>query len=483
MAKAKKEAVRNTNGLEGAPASSEGDDGKDAAGAAIAKEQLAQQLEKAPVRPLSNDHIAEPQVPESPGVARASAYEVAQHQLEAVAAFMGLDDDLVDYLRTCQRELIVHFPVRMDDDHVEIFTGFRVHHNTTKGPSKGGIRYHPDVTLDECRALAMWMTWKCALMGLPYGGAKGGVIVDPKRLSIRELERMTRRYATEISLFVGPERDIPAPDVGTNAQVMAWFMDTYSMHRGHAIPAVVTGKPVSIGGSAGREYATGLGIAYITRAVLKQRLGTGLEDTTTAVQGFGNVGSWAARSMHERGACVVAVSDVYGGVYNSHGLDMRQLTRHVAETGSVVGFAGADALTNAELLELPVDVLIPAALEGQITSENAPRVRAKMVAEGANGPMTPEGDAILADNNIFVIPDILCNGGGVVVSYFEWVQGLQSYFWNEGEVRRQMENTLIASLDAVNGAMTQNNCSMRMGAYMIAIERIIDAVKARGFYP
>ena len=423
------------------------------------------------------------QVAEPPEVARASAYEVAQRQLDEVAGFMGLEDDVLGYLRACQRELIVHFPVRMDDDRVEIFTGFRVHHNTAKGPTKGGIRYHPDVTLDECRALAMWMTWKCALMGLPYGGAKGGVIVDPKRLSMRELERMTRRYATEISLFVGPERDIPAPDVGTNAQVMAWMMDTYSMHRGYSIPAVITGKPVSIGGTAGRESATGLGVAYMTRAVLKQRLGRGLEDVTVAVQGFGNVGSWTARSMHDRGACVAAVSDVYGGVYNSHGLDMRQLLRHVAETGSVVGYPGADSLTNSELLELPVDVLVPAALEGQITRENAHRVRAKMVAEGANGPTTPEADAILADNGVFVIPDILCNGGGVVVSYFEWVQSLQSYFWDEGAVRRQMENTLIASLEAVNGAMTQYKCSMRMAAYMIAIERIVAAIKVRGFYP
>ncbi len=448
MAKAKKEATESKNGLEATPG--------DGAG----------------------QHVAE-----QPEVARASAYEVAQRQLDEVAAFMGLEEDVLGYLRACQRELIVHFPVRMDDDRVEIFTGYRVHHNTAKGPTKGGIRYHPDVTLDECRALAMWMTWKCALMGLPYGGAKGGVIVDPKRLSMRELERMTRRYATEISLFVGPERDIPAPDVGTNAQVMAWMMDTYSMHRGYSIPAVITGKPVSIGGTAGRESATGLGVAYVTRAVLKQRLGRGLEDVTVAVQGFGNVGSWSARSMHDRGACVAAVSDVYGGVYNSHGLDMRQLTRHVAETGSVTGFAGADTLTNAELLELPVDVLVPAALEGQITRENAHRIRAKMVAEGANGPTTPEADAILADNGVFVIPDILCNGGGVVVSYFEWVQSLQSYFWDEGAVRRQMENTLVASLEAVNGAMTQHKCSMRMAAYMIAIERIIAAIKVRGFYP
>lgn len=414
---------------------------------------------------------------------RESAYAVAQAQLDAVADFMGLDDDLRLYLRTCQRELIVHFPVQMDDGHMRMFTGFRVHHNTIKGPTKGGIRYHPDTTLDECRALAMWMTWKCALMNLPYGGAKGGVIVDPKGLSPRELEKMTRRYATEISLFIGPERDIPAPDVGTNAQIMAWIMDTYSMHKGYSIPAVITGKPVAVGGTVGREYATGLGVTYITRALLKQRFGRSLEDISVAVQGFGNVGSWTARSMHERGARVVAVTDVNGGIYNSKGLDLRQLQRHLDETQSVVGFPGADALTNQELLALEVDVLVPAALEGQITRENASRVRAKIIAEGANGPTTPEADRILSDMGVTVIPDILCNAGGVVVSYFEWVQGLQSFFWDEGEVRRSMEKTLLDNLDAVVGATVRRNCNLRTAAYTIAINRIVEAVKVRGFYP
>lgn len=416
-------------------------------------------------------------------VQRASAYEVAQQQLDEVTRFIGLDEDLGAYLRVPQRDLTVHFPVRMDDGHIQMFTGFRVHHNTAKGPTKGGIRYHEDVSLDECRALAMWMTWKCALMDLPYGGAKGGVIVDPKTLSTSELERMTRRFATEISLFVGPEKDIPAPDIGTDAQVMSWMMDTYSMHSGYSIPAVITGKPVSIGGTVGREYATGLGVTYVTRAVLKHRLGTGLEDTKVAIQGFGNVGSWTGRSMHERGACVVAVSDHMGGIYNGHGLDMRMLTRHLEENGGVSGFPGADSITNQELLEMDVDVLVPAALEGQITRENAGNVRAKLIAEGANGPTTPEADAILKDKGIFVIPDILCNAGGVVVSYFEWVQGLQSYFWTEGEVRRQMENTLLNNLEDVNGVMTRRGCSMRMAAYIIAIERLIEAIRVRGFYP
>lgn len=414
---------------------------------------------------------------------RVSAYAVALGQLERVCNVMNLEEDIHVYLRTCQRELIVHFPVKMDDGNVRMFTGFRVHHNTTKGPTKGGIRYHPDVTLDECRALAMWMTWKCALMNLPYGGAKGGVIVDPSTLSRRELEKMTRRYATEISLFIGPERDIPAPDVGTNAQIMAWIMDTYSMHKGYSIPAIITGKPVEVGGTVGRESATGLGITYITRAVMKQRFGRSLDDATVAVQGFGNVGGWTARTMHERGARVVAVSDKHGGIYNAKGLDLRQLQHHVADAGTVLGFNGADTLTNEELLELDVDVLVPAALEGQITKRNAHRVRATIVAEGANGPTTPDADEILADKGVLVIPDIICNAGGVVVSYFEWVQGLQSFFWDEGEVRRQMERKLLDNLDVVFGATTRQGCDLRTAAYIIAIERIVEAIRVRGFYP
>jgi len=420
---------------------------------------------------------------ESTSHQKASAYEVAQRQLAMVAKFMGLPDEQLAYLAVPQRELIVHFPVQMDDGSMRIFEGYRVHHNMVKGPTKGGIRYHPDVTLDECRALAMWMTWKCALMNLPFGGAKGGVIVDPGTLSKRELEKMTRRYATEISLFIGPERDIPAPDVGTNAQVMAWIMDTYSMHKGYSVPAVVTGKPVAVGGSVGREYATGLGVAYVTRAILKQKLGRALEDATVAVQGFGNVGSWTARSLHERSARIVAVSDKYGGVYNANGLDLRRLMGHVTDTGSVVGFADSTAISNTELLELDVDVLVPAALEGQITNRNADRVRAKIVAEGANGPTTPEADEILEKKGITVIPDILCNAGGVVVSYFEWVQSLQSFFWDENEVRRQMERKLLDNLEAVVRVSAQRKCSLRLAAYVIAVERILEAVQLRGIYP
>jgi glutamate dehydrogenase (NAD(P)+) len=432
----------------------------------------------------ADEHNPTGQTPYDPPVSgRASAYSVALGQLDRVANFMHLEDDMRVYLRTCQRELIVHFPVQMDDGRVHMFTGFRVHHNATKGPTKGGIRYHPDVTLDECRALAMWMTWKCALMNLPYGGAKGGVIVDPHHLSQRELEKMTRRFATEISVLVGPGRDIPAPDVGTNAQVMAWMMDTYSMHVGYSVPAVITGKPVAIGGTVGRESATGLGVTYITRAVMKQRFGRGLDDLSVAIQGFGNVGSWTARTMHERGARIVAVSDKHGGIYNSRGLDLRQLQRHMAETGSVVGYSGAEPISNRELLELEVDILVPAALEGQITGENAARVRATIVAEAANGPTTPEAEEILADKGVLVIPDIICNAGGVVVSYFEWVQGLQSFFWDEGEVRRQMERKLLDNLELVMGATTRRKCDLRTAAYVIAIERIVEAMKLRGFYP
>jgi len=414
---------------------------------------------------------------------RTSAYTVAQSQLKVVAEAMELQPHYYEYLRVPQRELIVHFPSRMDDGTMRMFTGFRVQHNTTKGPTKGGIRYHPDVTLDECRALAMWMSWKCALMNLPYGGAKGGVIVDPRGMSQYEIEGMTRRYATEISSFIGPEQDIPAPDVGTNAQIMAWIMDTYSMHKGHSVPAVITGKPVSVGGTVGREYATGLGITYVTRAVLNRCMGLDIEDATVAVQGFGNVGSWAARTMDERGARIVAVSDQYGGIYNRNGLDPRHLMRYVAANGTLQDYPGADALTNDELLELDVDVLVPAALEGQITKQNADRIRAKVIAEGANGPTTPEADQILNEKGITVIPDILCNAGGVVVSYFEWVQGLQSFFWDEGEIRQRMQDKLIDNLDLVISSTVRKKQDLRTAAYTIAVGRIVESVETRGFYP
>ncbi|MCY4081836.1 MAG: Glu/Leu/Phe/Val dehydrogenase [Caldilineaceae bacterium] len=408
---------------------------------------------------------------------------MAQEQLNRVASVMDLDDDLREHLSMPRRELIVHFPVVMDDGSMRNFTGFRVHHNTALGPTKGGIRYHPDVTLDESRALAMWMTWKCALMNLPYGGAKGGVVVNPKELSERELQAMTRRYTSEISLFIGPEMDIPAPDVGTDARVMAWVMDTYSMNRGYSVPAVTTGKPLAVGGSAGREYATGLGITYVTRAMLRRRMGLHLEDATVAIQGFGNVGSWAARAMHERGAKVVAVSDVNGAVYDERGLDPRHLKHYAEETGTVGGYPRANALTGEELLELNVDVLIPAALEGQITKENADRINARVIAEGANGPTTPEADRILEDKGVLIIPDILCNAGGVVVSYFEWVQDLQAFSWDESEIRHQMKRKLLDNLDDVLAITLQTGQDLRTAAYTIAIQRIVDALEYRGIYP
>lgn len=462
-------------------------------GADGAKERKQPSGHQFHAQPSSQQHFpAEPQ-PRSPGqqtdnrhpasVQRASAYSVAQAQLARVADVMDLDEDMRGYLRMPRRELIVHFPVVMDDDSIRMFTGFRVHHNTVMGPTKGGIRYHPDVSLDECRALAMWMTWKCALMNLPYGGAKGGVIVDPRELSTQELRKMTRRYTTEISLFIGPEQDIPAPDVGTNAQIMAWMMDTYSMHRGYSVPAVATGKPIGVGGTVGREYATGLGVTYVTRALLKRLLGRSLEDATVAIQGFGNVGGWTARAMHERGATVVAISDVTGGVYDERGLDPRHLKRYADEHGTVVGYPGATELTNEELLELDVDILVPAALEGQITRENANLVRARVIAEGANGPITPEADEILQDKGVTIIPDILCNAGGVVVSYFEWVQDLQAFFWDEGEIRHQMERKLLDNLDEVLAVTVRTGQDLRTAAYTIAIGRIIEAVKLRGIYP
>ncbi len=445
----------------------------------------------APLEPVTSEQLVAPPsqaLPSQPtngsiDAHKASAYAVAQAQFDTVADAMQLEDDMRQYLRVPQRALIVNFPVLMDDGKQRMFTGFRVQHNSAKGPTKGGIRYHPDVTLDECRALAMWMTWKCALMNLPYGGAKGGVTVAPETLSKRELEKMTRRYATEIGILIGPERDIPAPDVGTNAQVMAWIMDTYSMHRGYSIPAVVTGKPVSAGGTVGRESATGLGITYITRQVLRQQFGQTLDDAQVAIQGYGNVGSWTARTMNERGARIVAVSDRFGGIFNSRGLDLRQLQRFMSESGSVVGFPGSERISNQELLELPVDVLVPAALEGQITAHNADKIRTRVIAEGANGPTTPDADNVLRDKGITVIPDVLCNAGGVVVSYFEWVQGLQAFFWDEGTVRRNMEKTLLDNLEAVIGMTVRSRCDLRTAAYRIAITRIVEATQVRGLYP
>lgn len=415
-------------------------------------------------------------------MAESNAFQNALAQYDRAVAHLKLKRGIQEHLRHPKRELTVNFPVRMDNGDVKVFTGFRVHHNTALGPTKGGIRYHQDVNLDEVRALSMWMTWKCSLMGLPYGGAKGGVIVDPKTLSANEIETLTRRYATEISVLMDPQGDVPAPDVGTNGQIMAWIMDTYSMHRGHSMPAVVTGKPIEIGGSLGRLEATGRGVMFTAREALKT-LNMPIPGASVAVQGFGNVGSIAARTAHEMGMKVIAATDVTGGVYNEKGLDIPALFNHISETRSVVGFPGADSISNGELLALPVDLLIPAALENQITSANACDVKCKVLAEGANGPTTPEADDILNDKGIFIIPDVLCNGGGVVVSYFEWVQDLQSFFWEEAEINRQLERHVVNAFGRVQAEAQKLKIDNRTAAQVLAIRRVAEATLIRGIYP
>ncbi|MDR7556220.1 MAG: Glu/Leu/Phe/Val dehydrogenase [Armatimonadota bacterium] len=409
-------------------------------------------------------------------------WQAALRQFDRAADYLPLKRGIREFLAYPKRELTVHFPVKMDDGSVQIFTGYRVHHSTVLGPTKGGIRYHQDVTLNEIRALAMLMTWKCAVVGLPYGGAKGGVVVNPKALSTTELERLTRRYATEISILMSPEGDIPAPDLGTTPQVMAWIMDTYSMHRGYSTPSVVTGKPTSIGGSLGRVEATGRGVAIVTREAARW-LGMELAGATVVIQGFGNVGSVAAQLLTRLGCRVVAVSDTRGGVYNPAGLDPDRLIAHKARTGSVVGYPGADVVTNQELLELPCDVLVPSALEGQITEENAPRIRARVVVEGANGPTTPEADVILRERRITVLPDIVANAGGVIVSYFEWVQGLQQFFWTEEEVNANLERIIVRSFGQVVKVAEERNVDLRTAALIRAIDRVADALFTRGIYP
>jgi glutamate dehydrogenase (NAD(P)+) len=411
-----------------------------------------------------------------------NAYEIALQQFDYVAKLIDLDPNLYEVLRYPKRELTVHFPVHMDSGNIKVFNGYRVQHNITRGPAKGGIRYHPDVTLDEVKALAMWMTWKCSIMGIPYGGAKGGVECNPKELSLHELEHLTRRYATEISILIGPTSDIPAPDVYTNPQIMSWIMDTYSMHVGHSVPAVVTGKPIGIGGSAGRLEATGRGC---TIAVLQaaKHLGLRIEELTVAVQGSGNVGGVAAKLLHEAGCKIVAISDSAGGIHNRSGLDIPAVLEHKKETGSLADFPGSETLSNSELLELECDVLLPAALEGQITKENATRIAARVIAEGANGPTTPEADRILHDRGVFMIPDILANAGGVTVSYFEWVQDLQSLFWKEIEVNKRLEEIMIRSFQEVLQTSEQYKSDMRTAAYILAVERVGEATKLRGIYP
>src|SRR6266700_4132483 len=409
-------------------------------------------------------------------------YHMAVQQFELAAGNLNLSEDMREILRQPKRELVVNFPVRLDSGRIKTFTGYRVQHNVNRGPAKGGIRYSPEVTLDEVKALSMWMTWKCAVVGIPFGGAKGGVICDPKTMSPAELERLTRRYATEISIIIGPHGDIPAPDVNTNSQVMAWIMDTYSMHEGYSIPAVVTGKPLSIGGSEGRNDATATGVLFVTRQAAK-RIGMPLQGARVSIQGYGNAGGIAARLFHNEGCKIVAVSDTHGGIYNEAGLDPAAILRHKQERGSVMGFANAQPLRVQDVLEIPCDVIVPAATEGVITAANAERIQARIIAEAANGPTTPEADKILFAKDHLVIPDILANAGGVTVSYFEWVQDLQSFFWGVEEITRKLEMIMNRAFDAVADKAELYHCDLRLAANTLAISRVAEATQIRGIYP
>jgi glutamate dehydrogenase/leucine dehydrogenase len=413
-------------------------------------------------------------------------YEMALVQLRHVAKRMKLDPNLHEVMKAPMRCLEVSIPVRMDNGTIRVFTGYRVQHSMARGPAKGGVRFHQNVTLDEVKALAMWMTWKCAVVGIPYGGAKGGVIVDPRQLTHGELERMARRYFSEISVIIGAQKDIPAPDVNTNAQTMAWFMDTYSMGQGYAVPAIVTGKPVDIGGSEGREKATSRGITFCIREAAKA-LKMDLKGATIAIQGFGNVGGHLAPLAADMGLKVIAVSDVNGAIHDPKGLDVKALQAHVKATGSVMKFPGAKEIHNKDLLELKVDILAPCALEGVIHKDNAPDLKCKILAEGANGPTTPQADKILAEKKVFVIPDVLCNAGGVTASYFEWVQGLQSFFWTEDEVNARLDHIMTKAFHEVHDIWVRENkgepLTMRQAAYMLAVKRVGDAIQKRGIYP
>ncbi len=412
----------------------------------------------------------------------ADLFHVAVEQFNIAADVINLNDGMRRVLSVCNRETIVNFPVEMDDSSVEVFTGYRVHHNSGPGPTKGGIRFHQDVNLEEVKALAMWMTWKCAVVGLPYGGAKGGVRVNPKLLSSHELQNLTRRYTTEISHLIGPNKDIPAPDVNTNPQIMAWLMDTYSMHEGYSIPGVVTGKPIMLGGSAGRNEATGRGCVYAIQDAAPV-LNMNLQESSVVVQGFGNAGSVAASLLQESGVRVVGLSDSTGGIYSAAGLDVPSVAKHKAETGSVVGYPEADNVTNDELLELPCDILLPAALEEQLTEQNADRVKARMIAEAANGPTTPAADDIFYDRGIFVLPDIYANAGGVTVSYFEWVQALQAFPWTEEEVNERLHRIMRRAFLTVHEAAQERRVHMRTAALCVAIQRVADFTELRGIYP
>ena len=410
------------------------------------------------------------------------ALAAALAQFDAAASHLGLEPELRDVLGGCHREYTVRFPAKLDDGTVRVFTGFRVQHNTSRGPAKGGLRFHPQADIDDVRALAMWMTWKCALVEVPFGGAKGGVTCDPGSLSRKELEGITRRFATELEPLVGPDSDIPAPDVGTNAQVMAWIMDTVSMHKGYSVPGVVTGKPLAVGGSAGRADATGQGVLYTIEDAAR-RLGFGLAGATVAIQGFGNVGEASARLLHEAGARIVAITDAGGGVRNEHGLDVASLALRFSEHGTVAGAPRTEPIDNETLFGLDVDVLVLAALEGQVTAHNAHHVRARILAEGANGPVDPSADPILTARGITVIPDILCNAGGVIVSYFEWAQNRAALAWTRDEVNDRLRRQILSAADAVWQRAAADGIPPRLAAHAIAVERVAAATRLRGLYP
>jgi glutamate dehydrogenase (NAD(P)+) len=417
-----------------------------------------------------------------PGAAAQNAIQSALAQFDRAANHLSLAPEGRAILRVPKREWTVNFPVRMDDGRVEVFTGYRVQHNMARGPAKGGMRFHPATDIDEVRALAMWMTWKCALVDVPFGGAKGGVTVDPRSLSPGELQRVTRRFATELQGIIGPDIDIPAPDVGTNAQTMAWIMDTVSMHAGYTVPGVVTGKPVDLGGSEGRADATGMGVMFTAERALNEA-GIDLNGATVAVQGFGNVGEAAARLIHERGGRLVAITDVGGGVADPAGLDPAALKAHLQATGSIASLPGTSPIDNARLLALDVDLLVLAALEGQITAANANEVRARVIAEGANGPVTPDADPILAERGVITVPDILCNAGGVIVSYFEWVQNLQSFAWPADQVAERLRQVIGKAYDAVSAVRERDGIDARLAAHAIAVGRVAGASQIRGRYP
>ncbi|HVS85777.1 MAG TPA: Glu/Leu/Phe/Val dehydrogenase [Gaiellaceae bacterium] len=413
---------------------------------------------------------------------RENPFELAREQLHRVAGVFDIDPNLVEVLGRCKKAVEVSIPVAMDNGSTNVFTGFRVTHNIARGPSKGGIRYHPDVTVDEVRALAMWMTWKCALMNIPFGGAKGGIVCNPKEMSRGELERMTRRFTSEIINEIGPEKDIPAPDVGTDGSTMAWIFDTYSMNKGHSVLGVVTGKPLTLGGSLGREEATSRGALFCIRDAVA-KLDTTIAGKKVAVQGFGNVGSYLAQFLHQEGATVVAISDSTTALYNPKGIDIPAAFAHKRQTGSLAGLKDAEVITNEELLLVDCDILAPCALEQVITEENADKVKATIIAEGANGPVTPSADAILEDRGVLILPDVLANAGGVVVSYFEWVQGLQEYFWKEVEVNAKLNDIISRAFDETWETAKGKKLPMRVAAYGLAVQRVAEATVTRGIYP